>query len=183
MTEYWEEIFKQSAPLLMITAFIGILGGQMLNSIDEILLEVPVLLFLLPVLNGVGGNLGTVLGARISSGLHSGYINPDIMDIEMKENIYLTLIMGGITYISVAMVVASFSLAIPLEILAVNLLIIILGTGFIITVGIMILTVMVSILAHKKRMDPDNIVVPIVTTSGDFIGIASILFMVWVVIF
>lgn len=178
----WKRIFKESAPLLAVTAFIGILGGQMLNSIEAILLEVPVLLFLLPVLNGVGGNIGTVLGARISSGLHSGYISPDLSDIEMRENIFLTLIMGGLTYMSVALIVASSSLALSLGIYALDLLFIILGTGFIITFGMMILTVTVSIWSHRKRLDPDNIVVPIVTTSGDFIGITSVLLMVWVVI-
>lgn len=178
----WKEIFKQSAPILTVTAFIGIVGGQILNSINTILVEIPTLLFLLPVINAVGGNLGTVLGARISSGFHSGYIEPTLGDIEMRENIMFSSILGGTTYLILALGVASTSMILPLGIIAFQLFIIIIGTGVLLTIFMVILTTVVSIWAVKKRLDPDNVLTPIVTTSGDFMGIGSLLLMIWLVI-
>ncbi len=178
----WKEIFKESAPLLSLMAFIGIMGGQILHNIEDTLLIFPIFLVILPMMNGLGGNLGAILGARISSGLHSGYINPDIFDVEMGDNMHLTLIAGSITYITVAVVVASSTMVINLHVLATNLIIIIIGAGMIITVSTLLLTVLVSLWSYKKRIDPDNVVIPVITTLADFISILALYLMVWVVI-
>ena len=178
----WKAIFKESAPILIITAFIGVAGGQILNSINTILVEIPILLFLLPVINAVGGNLGTVLGARISSGFHSGYIQPNLGDIEMRENIIISSILGVCVYLFLALGIASSSIVIPLGIIAYHLFVIILGAGILLTIFMIIITIIIGIVAVKKRLDPDNVLTPIVTTTGDFIGIGSLLFMIWLVI-
>jgi len=182
VTYDWKIIFKESAPILTITAFIGIISGQILNSINTILVEIPTLLFILPVINAVGGNLGTVLGARISSGFHSGYIKPTLGDVEMKKNVLLSLILGGFVYLILALGIAGSSLILPLGIIAYQLLLIIIGTGILLTFSIILITVMISLWASKKRLDPDNVLTPIVTTSGDFLGIGSLILMIWLVI-
>lgn len=182
MNYHWTNIFKESAPLLAFMAFIGMLGGQILHSIEEVLLIFPVILFLLPIMNGLGGNLGAILGARISSGLHSGYINPSIMDKEMDENMLLTLLTGGITYGALALGIVSSTKIIPLNIYAMNLIIIIMGAGAIITIGTMLMTVGIAIWSYKRNLDPDNIVLPVITTLADFLSIISLFFMVWLVI-
>lgn len=178
----WREIFKESAPLLSLMAFIGIMGGQILYEIEDTLLAIPVFLVILPMMNGLGGNLGAILGARISSGLHSGYISPNLFDKEMGVNVYLTTIMGGITYTTVALGVAASTSVIDLNVMAVNLILIIVGAGAIITVSTVLLTVLVSLWSYKKRLDPDNIVIPVITTLADFISIIALFVMVWVVI-
>ncbi len=182
MTYDWQKIFKESAPLLTATAFVGILGGQILNSMDKLLIELPILLFLLPIMNGLGGNIGTVLSARITSGLHSGYIKSEIGDDEMKENMSVSLLLGGISYLIVAFVVSSFTTLIDMGSIAVELSLIIIGTGMLISVSVILLTVTLVIYSYKKRINPDNVVVPVITTSGDFIGISSLIFMIWLVI-
>jgi len=182
LTYTWKDIFKKSYPILIFTAFIGILGGQMLNSIERVLVEIPVLLFLLPVINGVGGNLGIVLGARISSGLHSGYIEADMGDEEMKENMIVTLIVGCIVYLSISITLAATSTDIDLGVFAYEISSVVIGAGLILTVSIVFLTLLLTFISYRKKLDPDDVVPPLVTTVGDFIGIASLLLMVWVVI-
>lgn len=178
----WKAIFKESAPILTVTAFIGVAGGQILNSINTLLIEIPILLFLLPVINAVGGNLGTVLGARISSGFHSGYIQPNLGDIEMRGNIIISSILGVCVYLFLALGIASSSIVFPLGLVSYQLFIIVLGAGLLLTIFMIIITIIISLVAVKIRLDPDNILTPIVTTTGDFIGIGSLLFMIWLVI-
>lgn len=178
----WKKIFKESYPLLTITAFIGIAGGQILNSIESLLIEIPVLLFLIPVINSVGGNLGTVLGARISSGLHSGYIRSELRDKEMKENMLISFLIGVTIYTTLTLGMVATSTNISLGLLVIELMMVILGTGLILTISIILLTVFVSVWSYRKKLDPDNVVVPVITTCGDFIGIGSLLFMIWMVI-
>ncbi|MFO7991224.1 MAG: magnesium transporter [Thermoplasmata archaeon] len=182
MTYDWQKIFKESAPLLTLTAFIGVLGGQILNSVDKLIIELPVLLFLLPVMNGLGGNIGTILSARITSGLHAGYITSKMKDKELKENIYVGLLLGSATYLIVAVAVSTSTTVIDLTPMALELFLTIIGTGMLISVSIILLTVTLVIYSYKKRLDPDNVVVPVITTLGDFIGISCLIFMIWLVI-
>ncbi len=178
----WKIIFKESAPLLALMALIGIMGGQVLHRIEDFLFLFPIFLFLLPVMNGLGGNIGAILGARASSGLHFGSISPNIFDKEMGENVYLTLLMGAATYLGVALGIAASSTVLDLKVAMINLIIIIAGAGAIITVSTVILTVLVSVWSYKKRIDPDNVVIPVITTLADFISILALYLMVWVVI-
>jgi len=167
---------------LILMAFIGILGGQVLHSIEEYLLTFPVFLFLVPLMNDLGGNLGCVLASRVSSGFHSGYIEAHIKDKELTENMFITLLMGLITFLTVALGVAVSSAVIDLGTTALNLILVILGAGVITTVGTMIITITVALISYKKRLDPDNIVIPVLTTLADLLSIISIFAMVWLVV-
>jgi len=68
----WKNIVKHSLPLLTVCIFIEIFAGQILQGKQEMLVLFPVFLISIPVINGVGGNIGSVLGARLASGLHVG---------------------------------------------------------------------------------------------------------------
>ncbi len=182
MKYHWKNIFKESAGILALMAFIGIAGGHVLESIEEQLILFPILLFLVPILNGVGGNLGAVLGARLSSGLHTGYIEADYLDEEVKENLLMTLLMGGMVFGGLAIGVSLSSFAIPLGLTFIQLILIVLGAGVITTVSITFITVFTTLYSYNKNMDPDNVVIPIVTTACDFIGIVALVFMIWLVI-
>ena len=182
MNYSWKDIFRESAPLLTLMAFIGILGGQLLHSMEELLFLFPVFLFLLPVMNGLGGNIGAILGARASSGLHSGYISPNIFDRELGDNAALTLLMGAITYTTVGLLVAASTSVMDLKVTALHLVLIIVGAGAMIITSTVILTVIVSVWSYRKRLDPDNIVIPVITTLADFISILALYIMVWMVI-
>ena len=70
----WKTIVKHGLPLLTICILIEIFAGQILQSNQQKLLFFPILLISIPVINGVGGNIGSILGARLASGLHLGTI-------------------------------------------------------------------------------------------------------------
>ena len=69
-------ILKQSTPILLLCSFLGGSAGGILNSSVETLLTNPSLLTLIPLFSGECGSLISILGARLSSGLHSGLVEP-----------------------------------------------------------------------------------------------------------
>ena len=69
-------ILKQSTPILLLCSFLGGSAGGILNSSVETLLTNPSLLTLLPLFSGESGSLISILGARLSSALHSGLVEP-----------------------------------------------------------------------------------------------------------
>ena len=91
----WKKIVKHALPLLTICIIIEIFAGQILQGKQEILILFPVFLISIPVINGVGGNIGSILGARLASGLHVGYISLDIKDKKMHENLFTSIGIGG----------------------------------------------------------------------------------------
>ncbi|MEF8873930.1 MAG: magnesium transporter [Candidatus Thermoplasmatota archaeon] len=161
---------------------IGVTGGFVLGSIEETLLIYPVLLFLVPILNGVGGNLGAILGARISSSLHTGRIGSTFKDEELQENIWIMIGMGFFVFFVFGVGMAIGGFVLDFGVTSLQIFTVIIGAGFITIFSITLITVGVSLGAYHRGLDPDNIVIPVETTLCDFIGIISLALMVWLVI-
>ncbi len=101
----WKKIVRHGLPLLTVCVLIEIFAGQILQGKQETLVLFPIFLISIPVINGVGGNIGSVLGARLASGLHVGYINISIKDEEMRSNFFISIIMGIIIYFILSLII------------------------------------------------------------------------------
>ncbi len=177
-----KKIIRESMPILSVLIIIECFGGQMLNSKLEYLAKLPILLMMIPLINGLGGNIGSALSARISSGLHVGYIEPKLGGARLKENIFASLILGIAVFVSFGLFMCAISPFLGKgSIQPLNILIIMVGAGLML-VGISIaLSLITSLISFKKGIDPDNVVIPILTTCVDISGISCLLFMIWLV--
>ena len=169
----WKKIVKHGIPLLSITILIEIFAGQILQGKQEALLLFPIFLISIPVINSVGGNIGSVLGARIASGLHVGYISLSLKDKEMHDNLIVSILIGVITYIVLAIVIYFIALFGNLaeDIALIEFVAILLSTGFLLICVIAFVSVLTAFLSFKRGLDPDDMVAPVVTTVGDIMGI------------
>jgi mgtE-like transporter len=169
----WKKIVRFGLPLLTLCIFIEIFAGQMLHLGQKTLLVFPIFLISIPVMNGVGGNIGSILGARLASGLHVGYINLDIKDKEMRENLITAILMGIITYSILAILIyyiASFG-GLQMDIGLIEFISVILGAGVLLVCVLSLVSVFTAFWSFKKGLDPDDIVAPVVTSMGDTLGI------------
>lgn len=170
--EETRKIIKQSTPILFICSILGILAGSILNSSLTTLLTNTALLTLLPLFSGESGSLVSILGARLSSGLHSGLIEPVL---KPKKNIFynffLCIILTAIIYplIGIFADIASVltgGTGIGLD----KIVLISSSSGFILIPIMMIIVFYVSILSYRNDLDPDNVVIPISTSITDSIS-------------
>jgi mgtE-like transporter len=177
------KIIKESIPLLTLCIGVEVLIGQVLNT-QQGHMKIPIILALIPVINGVGGNIGSILGARLASGLHTGVIGLNYRDPELRKNVNAMLLLGLITF-SILGVLIYLVLPIVepnLELISFwHLMIIVLGAGIILVLCLIGLSVGSAIYSFKKGIDPDNSVTPIVTTSGDALGILSLFLMIAII--
>jgi len=60
-------LVKGSLPVLFLTCFMAIIVGLLLRYQENVLIEYPTLLILMPVLLKIGGDTGSMLGSRLSS--------------------------------------------------------------------------------------------------------------------
>ena len=166
-----KKILKDSIPILTILMIVEIFGGQILNFHLEKFLLLPILLMFIPVVNGVCGNIGSVLGARVSSGLHVGYITPDFRGKELRENVIGALILSLLTFCFLGCLIYVISISF-------KLVLIMMGAGLLLTLGMICLCIPTAIVSFRKGIDPDNVVIPVLTTGADVLGISCLLLMV-----
>ena len=165
-------ILKQSTPILLLCSFLGGSAGGILNSSVETLLTNPSLLTLIPLFSGESGSLISILGARLSSGLHSGLVEPlSKPEGEALHNFGICYILAIIVFPFIGILAEGSSRVFESV-----------GVGFdkIISIstlsGLILVTVMVfavyyiSTVSYNHNLDPDNIVLPISTSVTDSIS-------------
>jgi len=169
----WKKIVKHGSPLLTITILIEIFAGQILQGKQESLLMFPVFLISIPVINSISGNIGSVLGARLASGLHVGYISLSLKDKEMHDNLLISILIGLITYLILAIIIYFIALFgnIIEDIALIEFVAIIILTGFLLISMVSFVSVITAFISFKRGLDPDDMVAPVVTTVGDIMGI------------
>ena len=166
-----KKILMESIPLLTVLMIIEIFGGQVLNSQLERFVVFPILLMFIPVINGVCGNIGSILGARVSSGLHVGYITPDFRGKELRENMIGIVLLALLTFCFLGCLVYVISTSF-------KLVFIMMGAGMLLTLGVICLCIPTAMISFRKGIDPDNVVIPILTTGADVLGILCLLLMI-----
>lgn len=176
-------IVRESAPLLAALVLVQMATGQFLHAGSDALYRIPVLLVLIPVVNGVGGNVGSVLGARLASGLHLGTVKPRFTGREMRRNVLSALALAVLTYLILVPFILAVEAFTPvtLGVGAVEVFLLLVGSGAMLSVALIVLTVITAVVSFRKGWDPDNTVIPVVTTFGDLLGVASLLLVsTWV---
>ena len=172
LSDETKTILKQSTPTLLLCSFLGGSAGGILNSSVETLLTNHSLLTLIPLFSGECGSLISILGARLSSGLHSGLVEP------LSRPTGIALHNFGICYILAIIVFPLIGILAEASTISVGTI----GVGFdkiipistlsgLILVSIMIFVVYyISITSYNNNLDPDNIVIPISTSVTDSIS-------------
>ncbi|MEW6592781.1 MAG: magnesium transporter [Candidatus Hadarchaeota archaeon] len=173
-------ILIEGYPTLLLGALIVTTAGIMLNSSTQELNRLPLILVMMPVVNGSAGNIGSILGARLSSALHLGTIEPRLKGQKLlKENILATLLISLGTFLFASVLffaigirigmAASSSLALTLAFLM---------TGGLVSVLLVLVTVAFAFASFRGGLDPDNVVIPIMTSVMDVLGVTCLLLSV-----
>lgn len=170
-----DKTFKEVLSAEVVSLIGGIIAGTMLAIYIDKLLLIPGMLILLPGFLEMRGNISGSLASRLSSGLFLGVIK--------KESINGRIIKGNLA--------ASFLLALfvsfVLGFIAFLFNYIVLHT---LTFGIILLPLIAGIIANaievplaffatfylfKRGHDPNNIMPPFITTTGDITSIIALL--------
>ena len=172
----WKKILKNSIPLLMFCVFVEISVGQIMQSKQDLLLAIPVFLVSIPVVNGVGGNLGSVIGARLASSLHVGVIEPNIREKKLYELVITSIIIGFITYFTLAILIylSGVYVGLKMDIKFLDFIYVLSGSGVLLILLITTISILTAFTSFKKGFDPDDWVAPVVTTAGDTLGVLSL---------
>ncbi|WP_276273909.1 magnesium transporter [Haloarcula litorea] len=159
-------------PVLAVLTAIELGSGLVLNTFEATLLRYPTLLVLVPVTIGMAGNLGSILAARLSTAFHLGLLSFAPTDDRLAGNAVATValavtvfpLVGAGAWLLQALV-GGARLSLP-TVVAVAL-----GSGVALAALAVVVTVATTYAAYRFELDPDDVVVPVVTNVCDVLGV------------
>ncbi|PIN86846.1 hypothetical protein COV19_02470 [Candidatus Woesearchaeota archaeon CG10_big_fil_rev_8_21_14_0_10_44_13] len=174
--------FKEISAGQFVSITGGLIAGIILASIKDDLLLVPGLLILIPGFLEMKGNVNGSLASRLSSALHIGRIKPKIDNSPfIRENLLASLILVLLvgTVLGVASLAATY---IYFHVFYIKIVYIAILTSLISDILSIPLTTVTCFWLFKKGYDPDNIMGPYVTTTGDIISLIALFLAAWVIV-
>jgi mgtE-like transporter len=170
------DILLQATPVVILTSLGELFAGSILGKMHQRLDLIPGLIILVPAIMGLRGNIGTALGSRISASLHLGLVGKRFSFSKFNlSNIgaafSLSLMVSIVIGLCARFACQIFDLpSIPL----VNLLLIAILASAMASLVLVPFTVTLTYFAFNRRLDPDNIVAPIIGMVGDVITVAVV---------
>jgi len=176
-------ITRATAPVLLPLTVVEIASGLVLGSFEAALLRSPTLLVLVPVTIGTAGNLGSVLAARLSTAFHLGTLAFSPGDDSLAGNALATVALA----LSVFPVVGIGAwlltdLTVGARLAPETVLVISVVSGAALAVLAVVVTALATYAAYRYELDPDDVVIPVVTNVCDVLGVLVLFGVVVVVI-
>ncbi len=175
-----KQIFKESIFILFLTTVFGIFAGLFLNMVEDILLVVLPLVVILPALNGMIGDLGIIMVSRCTTALyekvsvsyHSRLVKhlfKDIFPIAIFCAVYISIIATFIAYFKGFY----FDYVTLLKIVWITL-----ATTITLVMVVFIVAVVGSVYVYKKKVNPDDVLIPVITSIADMASMVVFSFLV-----
>jgi cation transporter-like permease len=165
-------ILKESIRILMFASLISSFGGLAIENIKSLFIAIVPLVVLLPVLNDMIGDYGTIISSRFSTLLHEDRIKNDWWKNMELRRLFIQVI-------SISLLTALLSSSLSLSIAAITGYAVDLGVIFKIVVVtaldvlllvcvLFLVAVLAGIHFYRKGEDPNNFLIPITTSIADF---------------
>ncbi|WP_135827522.1 magnesium transporter [Halorussus halobius] len=180
-----ERAYREALPVLAVSAVGGLFAGLVLGGMRSDLRTVSGLLVLVPALLATRGNVYGAMGAKLSTGLHQGLVEPTLVPDDrrvyaavaaaMLNGVAISAFAAAVTYgvlVAVGRPSASLGALVAIALVA----------GLLSGVALTVAVVAVAFAGYRRGLNPDTLVGPVVTTTGDVFGMAALLAAVRLVV-
>lgn len=179
------KVMDKKTKEILFSQVVSIIGGLIAGTILAVnankLLLIPGMLVILPGFLEMRGNISGSMAARLTSGLFLGFVNPKKMESKIVKGNILSSFVLALTVSLVLGIIAFLFNYIIFDISTPEIIFIPLIAGMIAN-GIEIpLTLFFTFYFFRKGHDPNNIMGPFVTSTGDITSVLSLLVVVLLV--
>jgi mgtE-like transporter len=178
------QAYREALPVLLVSAVGGLFAGLVLGGMRADLRTVSGLLALVPALLATRGNVYGAMGAKLSTALHQGLIESTpvpndrrvytAVTAAMLNGVVISVVAAGIAY--AALLALGRSASLP-TLAAIGLV-----AGVLSGIALTIIVVAAVFAGYRRGLNPDTLVGPVVTTTGDVFGMAALLAAVRLVV-
>lgn len=167
--------FKEIFSSQIVSVFGGLIAGTFLAFYTDKLLLIPGMLILLPGFLEMRGNISGSFASRLSSGLFLGFIKPGKLKTGIiRGNLISSFLLAIIVSLSLGLIAFLINY-VTLKTLTPEIIFLPLIAGIIANSIEIPLTLALTFYLFKKGHDPNNIIGPFVTSTGDITSILSLL--------
>ncbi|MDZ7849874.1 MAG: magnesium transporter [Halodesulfurarchaeum sp.] len=176
-SQYWtfRAISRATLPTLLLLTAVAVGSGLLLGTFEGVLYRYPSLLILVPVTIGTAGNLGSLLASRLSTAFHLGTLSFRPGDEQLGGHALATVALALTLFPLVGagawvLALVTGRVVLPLwRVLAISTL-----SGAGLAVVAIIATVLTTYGAYRAGLDPDDVVIPVVTVTADVFGVVML---------
>ena len=165
-------IIKESVKILLFASIISSFGGLALEHIKALFISIVPLIILMPALNDMIGDYGTIISSKFSTLLYEGKVGNNWKTNKELKKMFWQIMTVAVTIASLSVIISlmiskfsnyELTTAIALKVLLIGLL------DVIILVTILFLVAIVAgLYFYNKQEDPNNFLIPITTSVADF---------------
>jgi len=176
-------IMRAALPVLLVLTLVEIGSGLVLGSFESDLLRYPTLLVLVPVTIGTAGNLGSVLAARLSTAFHLGTLSFAPDDDLLAGNAVATVLLALTVFPGIGVGAWLLtSLTVGSVLAPGTVLLVAVCSGAALAVVAVVVTAVATYWAYRRELDPDDVVIPVVTNVCDVLGVVVLFLVVQLVV-
>jgi mgtE-like transporter len=185
MKQLVKTIITESLNMLIMSSFLSSIGGIGIELVQKKVLVIMPLIIMIPAINHLMGNLATVLASKFTTYLYLGKVDEsnysnakEIKELEKKVyliSIILSVYIAVVGYAIAALKGYPFSILIFIKILFVSVI-----TSLLLLKFIFWITIEWGYTLYKKGKDPNNYLIPILTSVGDMGAMVCIAIMTYV---
>jgi cation transporter-like permease len=164
-------IIKESIKILLLASIISSLGGLALENIKASFSIIVPIVILLPILNDMIGDYGTIISSKFSTLLHEGHVKSGVFKSgELRDMFFRIIIIAFITAVFsaiFAMTVSGISSFVVSGTIAIKIMTIAVVDTLLLVGILFFVAIVAGIHFFKKQEDPSNFLIPITTSIAD----------------
>ncbi|MFX0198600.1 MAG: magnesium transporter [Candidatus Hodarchaeota archaeon] len=174
------QIIWQALPTLLGAAILGVSAGLLLELRAETMGQFPGIFIPIPIFMALTGGIGSIVGSKFTTAHHLGILTTVEGKIEtylgnsliiIVTGAFISLLVGGLTILLASV----FSLPLPGLNPYLTTLLLCFITGLACTLLSVCAAILIGQLAFRRGLDPDNLIMPLVSSFGDVFAIAVLL--------
>ncbi len=169
-------------PLLAGLSILQMLSGSVLESFEDILLETPSLLILVPVQIGTAGNLGSIMCSRLSTQLHLGTFEFSPRNDNVQSNSLAIFGLGFTVFTLVGVAAWAIGGVLGGTLSLIEVMTISLVSGMLLCAFVVVLSLVSVYSSYRLGYNPDDTTIPVVTNIADITGVLILFGVVSIVL-
>lgn len=162
-------------PLLVVLSLAEMVSGFVLEDLKDTFISYPTLLVLVPVMIGMGGNLGAIMSSRLSTSLHLGTLEFRVSDPQIRKNVLAVVALGASLFTALGLAAWALSVLPVVEVGGgiglFDSLVISFVSGMTLTGLVVCLSLGATYASYRLGFDPDDVTIPLVTNLCDILGV------------
>jgi mgtE-like transporter len=175
-------IVRTMIPLLAALSVLQLVSGTVLETYEEILLQYPALLVLVPVQIGTAGNLASITCSRLTTQLYLGTYELSPTNPALRANAGAVFGLAATVFGAVGVAAWAIGLALGGSLALGRVLLISLASGLALAVLVVVASIAAVEASYRIGLNPDDTTIPVVTNLCDIAGVLILFGVVSVVL-